>query len=446
MIVNDKPTAVISAPDGICDGSVALLTAQGGMAYLWSTGQSSAMIEVHSSGNYQLIAFNQYGCSDTTNHNLIQYPNPQVQISGPSAICQDAEAVLTAVGNGSLLWNNGDTTTSITINSSGNYSVQVTDHNGCSASTNHFVSTLSSPVIVIAGPDDMCDGETVSLTAVCANAASFSWNTGVSINTIQVNPASTTTYSVTAVSADGCVAQENHTLAVHPSYSADFTAEICQGQPYSGYGFNLPVQNVPGEFVFTDNLQTAYGCDSIRSLHLTVKPIPVITGNIIGNSEVTSLGNFVYMIDPVENANLYEWIISNPNWSVSYNQTVAQVSVLTPGTGTLSVYALNECGQSQPVSIQISYGMGINDAEMSVIQVYPNPTNGMINVQCTMNNAQLFNGELQLFDMYGKMLNRWEMSGENMELDLSLYAAGVYLLKLRNTQTATESVVKVVKQ
>lgn len=446
VIVNDKPTAVISAPDGICDGSVALLTAQGGMAYLWSTGQSSAMIEVYSSGNYQLIAFNQYGCSDTTNHNLIQYPNPQVQISGPSAICQDAEAVLTAVGNGSLLWNNGDTTTSITINSSGNYSVQVTDHNGCSASTNHFVSTLSSPVIVIAGPDDMCDGETVSLTAVCANAASFSWNTGVSSNTIQVNPDSTTTYSVTAVSADGCVAQESHTLAVHPSYSADFTAEICQGQPYSGYGFNLPVQNVPGEFVFTDNLQTAYGCDSIRSLHLTVKPIPVITGNIIGNGEVTSLGNFVYMIDPVENANLYEWIISNPNWSVSYNQTVAQVSVLTPGTGTLSVYALNECGQSQPVSIQISYGMGINDAEMSVIQVYPNPTNGMINVQCTMNNAQLFNGELQLFDMYGKMLDRWEMSGENMELDLSSYAAGVYLLKLRNTQTATESVVKVVKQ
>lgn len=446
VIVNDKPTAVISAPDGICDGSVALLTAQGGMAYLWSTGQSSAMIELHSSGNYQLIAFNQYGCSDTTNHNLIQYPNPQVQISGPSAICQDAEAVLTAVGNGSLLWNNGDTTTSITINSSGNYSVQVTDYNGCSASTNHFVSTLSSPVIVIAGPDDMCDGETVSLTAVCANAASFSWNTGVSSNTIQVNPASTTTYSVTAVSADGCVAQESHTLAVHPSYSADFTAEICQGQPYSGYGFNLPVQNVPGEFVFTDNLQTAYGCDSIRSLHLTVKPIPVITGNIIGNSEVTSLGNFVYMIDPVENANLYEWIISNPNWSVSYNQTVAQVSVLTPGTATLSVYALNECGQSQPVSIQISYGMGINDAEMSVIRVYPNPTNGMINVQCTMNNAQLFNGELQLFDMYGKMLNRWEMSGENMELDLSPYAAGVYLLKLRNTQTATESVVKVVKQ
>ena len=446
VIVNEKPTAVISAPDGICDGSVALLTAQGGMAYLWSTGHSSAMIEVYSSGNYQLIAFNQYGCSDTTNHNLIQYPNPQVQISGPSAICQDAEAVLTVVGNGSLLWNNGDTTTSITINSSGNYSVQVTDRNGCSASTNHLVSTLSSPVIVIAGPGDMCDGETVSLTAVCANAASFSWNTGVSSNTIQVNPASTTTYSVTAVSEDGCVAQESHTLAVHPSYSADFTAEICQGQPYSGYGFNLPVQNVPGEFVFTDNLQTAYGCDSIRSLHLTVKPIPVITGNIIGNGEVTSLGNFVYMIDPVENANLYEWIISNPNWSVSYNQTVAQVSVLTPGTGTLSVYALNECGQSQPVSIQISYGMGINDAEMSVIQVYPNPTNGMINVQCTMNNAQLFNGELQLFDMYGKMLDRWEMSGENMELDLSSYAAGVYLLKLRNTQTATESVVKVVKQ
>ena len=446
VVVNERPTAAITAPDGICDGSVAMLTAQGGVAYLWSTGQTAAMIDVQASGTYQLIAYNQYGCTDTASHILVQYPNPQLQITGPSAICQDAEAVLTAVGNGSFLWNTGDTVTSITITSPGYYSVQVTDLNGCSATTSQNVATLSSPVIVIAGPNDMCADETVSLTAVCANATSFSWNTGVSNNTIQVSPSTTTTYSVTAISVDGCVAQQSHTLAVHPSYLTDFTAEICQGNSYAGYGFSIPVQNVPGEFEFTESLQTAYGCDSIRTLHLTVKPIPVITGNIIGNGEVTSLGNFVYMIDPVENATSYEWILSNPNWSVSYNQTVAQVTITTPGTATLSVYAINDCGQSVPASMQITYGTGIDDAEMSVVKVYPNPNNGMINVQCTMNNAQLFNGELQLFDMYGKMLDRWKMSGENMELDLSSYAAGVYLLKLRNTQTATESVVKVVKQ
>ena len=446
VVVNERPSASITAPDGICEGSAALLTAQGGVAYLWSTGQTAAMIDVHASGIYQLIAYNQYGCTDTTFHTLIQYPNPQLHITGPSAICPDAEAVLTAIGNGTLMWSNGDTTASVTIASPGYYYVQLTDAHGCTATTGQNVSALSSPVIVIAGPEDMCDEETVSLTTVCANASSFSWNTGVSNNTIQVSPSATTTYSVTAVSADGCVAQQSHTLAVHPSYSADFTAEICQGHPYYGQGFSIPVQNEPGEFTFTESGQTAYGCDSSRTLHLTVKPIPVITGSIIGNGEVTSLGNFVYMIDPVENATLYEWVLSNPNWNVSFNQTVAQVTVLTPGTATLSVYALNECGQSLPVSIQITYGTGINDAELSVIQVYPNPTNGMINVQLTSNNEQLFSGEIQLLDMYGKLLNRWEMNGNDMQLDLSSYAAGVYMLKLRNAQTATESVVKVVKQ
>jgi len=48
--------------------------------------------------------------------------------------------------------------------------------------------------------------------------------------------------------------------------------------------------------------------------------------------------------------------------------------------------------------------------------------------------------------MYGKLLNRWEMSGNDMQLDLSSYSAGVYLLKLHNSQNSTESVVKVVKQ
>jgi hypothetical protein len=446
VVINEKPIASITAPEGICEGSVATLAAQGGMAYLWSTGQTAATIDVHASGTYQLIAFNQYGCTDTTSHILILYPNPQLAISGSVAICQDAQAVLTAIGTGSFLWNTGDTTALLTISNPGLYQVQLTDFNGCTAMESHNVAALPSPVIVIAGPNDMCSGVSVSLTAVCANATSFAWNTGATSNTIEVSPSETTTYSVSAISADGCTAQESHTLAVHQSYFAEYTAEICQGHAYYGQGFSIPVQNEPGVFTFTENLQTVFGCDSIRILHLTVDAIPIINSSIIGNGQVPSLGNFVYMIDPVENANSYEWILSNPNWNISYNQTVAQVTVLTPGTATLSVYALNDCGQSQPVSMQIIYGTGIDGVEMSVVKVYPNPTNGMINVQCTMNNAQLFDGEWQLFDMYGKMLNKWEMSGENMKLDLSSYAAGVYLLKLRDTQTAMESVVKVVKQ
>lgn len=446
VVVNARPTAAIVAPTGVCEGSTVALTAQGGYAYLWSTGQSSAMIDVSVSGEYQLIAYNEFGCTDTATHSLIQYPQPQVSIAGTSALCQGEQGVLTAVGTGTFLWNTSDTSSSIAINNPGFYQVQMTDVNGCVAYANQNVTALASPTIVITGPNDMCENDTVNLTVVYTNVASFSWNTGETGNTIEVSPNGNTTYSVIAISEDNCTAQQSHTLLVHPTYRFDFDAEICQGHSYSGQGFTVPVQQEAGEFTFTNPMQTVHGCDSVCVLHLTVNAVPVITNPISGNGTVTTPGNYVFMIDPVEGANSYEWILSNPNWTLSYNQTVAQVSIMYPGTATLSVYALNECGPSQPMSIQITYGVGIDDMEMTVVKVFPNPTNGFVNVQLTMNNEQLFSGEIQLLDMYGKLLNIWEMSGDDMQLDLSSYAAGVYMLKLRNTKNAMESTVKVVKQ
>lgn len=36
--------------------------------------------------------------------------------------------------------------------------------------------------------------------------------------------------------------------------------------------------------------------------------------------------------------------------------------------------------------------------------VYPNPTTGVVNVQCAMNNVQVGMVEFQLFDAYGRLL------------------------------------------
>ncbi len=446
IIVKERPDAVIIAPDGICTGASAIMTAQGGQAYLWSTGQTAAQIEVQSSGIYQLVAFSSNGCTDTVSHILSLYPTPQLTIFGDTALCQGEQGVLTATGLGTFLWSTGDTTPSIEVTASAYYHVQLTDFNGCVAYANRYVSAIASPTIVIYGVNDICENDTTNLTVFCTNTASFIWNTGESSNTITVSPSGTTTYSVTAVSADNCIAQQNHTITVHPSYFADFWAEICVGQSYSGQGFNIPLQNESGEFDYVYTLQTAYGCDSVRILHLTVNPLPVITGVISGNTQPTSVGNYVYMIEPVENATSYEWILSNPNWNISYNQTVAQVSVLSPGTASLSVYALNECGQSLPVSTQITFGTGINGIDMYSVRVFPNPTQGITNIQCMMSDGLIFDGDVQLLDMYGTLLGVWKLSGENMKLDMSQYAAGVYLLKLRNTLNSTESIVKVVKE
>jgi gliding motility-associated-like protein len=60
---------------------------------------------------------------------------------------------------------------------------------------------------------------------------------------------------------------------IYTNVSTIIKDTICAGEFYSENGFNLPVQNSAGAFIFTDTLLTAeYGCDSIISLMLTVKP------------------------------------------------------------------------------------------------------------------------------------------------------------------------------
>lgn len=445
VVVNERPVAHIEAPAGLCEGSTVSLIAQGGLAYLWSTGQTAAMIDVSSEGNYQLVAFNQYGCTDTASHILIQYPNPQLSITGAEAICEGSQEQLTAEGEGMFLWSTGDTNANITISQIGYYQVILTDYHGCTATASRYVTALAMPNITIFGPTNVCGVETFDLSVACTNTASYHWNTGATTSSIEVTPSETTTYSVTAVSPDNCTAVQTHTVDVYSVYSFDFEASICQGNSYTGQGFVIPVQDESGEFTFTETYTSVHGCDSVRTLHLAVTAVPVIANPISGNSTILTPGNYVYTIGSVEGATSYEWILTNPNWTLSYNQNIAQITVLVPGSATLSVYAINDCGQSQPASIQVSYSTGIDDVDGYSVAVYPNPTNDRINVQLTMNNEQLFGGEIMLMDMYGKLLNRWEMNGNDMQLDMSSYASGVYMLKLRNSQNSTESVVKVVK-
>ena len=78
--------------------------------------------------------------------------------------------------------------------------------------------------------------------------------------------------------------------------------------------------------------------------------------------------------------------------------------------------------------------------ESSLI-LYPNPTSGIVNVQCTMNNVQLSGAEIHVVDMYGRLLDVVEAnnysplrtdahgSAVQTQIDLSRYANGIYFIK-----------------
>ena len=75
-------------------------------------------------------------------------------------------------------------------------------------------------------------------------------------------------YTQTLQTVNGCDSIVTLTLNVNPIYNTELTATICQGQTYTENGFNVSEAGV-----YTQNLQTINGCDSIVTLTLNVNPI-----------------------------------------------------------------------------------------------------------------------------------------------------------------------------
>lgn len=130
-----------------------------------------------------------------------------VAADGPTTICEGEDVVLTASEGASYLWSNGATTRSITVTSSGTFSVTVTDANDCAAASSDVVVTVnplpSVPTITAGGPTTFCNGESVTLTS--SQAASYLWSNGATTQSITVTNAGM--YSLTVKNGAGCSAR-----------------------------------------------------------------------------------------------------------------------------------------------------------------------------------------------------------------------------------------------
>ncbi len=69
----------------------------------------------------------------------------------------------------------------------------------------------------------------------------------------------------------GCDSIFRLTLTVHPAPDLSFSDAVCYGNDYHNHGFNLTA--VTTDTIVSDTLKTRWGCDSIRTLSLTVHPV-----------------------------------------------------------------------------------------------------------------------------------------------------------------------------
>jgi len=110
----------------------------------------------------------------------------------------------------SYLWSTGETTESITVTESGEYTVTATDCKGCTATDT--VKVTIGDAKADAGDDiTICTSEETTLSV--EGEGTYLWSTGETTQTILVSPEATTEYSVT-VTNDLCEATDTVTVNV----------------------------------------------------------------------------------------------------------------------------------------------------------------------------------------------------------------------------------------
>ncbi|MGB3546213.1 MAG: SprB repeat-containing protein, partial [Saprospiraceae bacterium] len=375
-----QPPAImvaISTSGDVCTGdsdATATATATGGtppFTYSWSTGANGPTITGLGSGTYTVTATDANGCPKTGTVTIQTFPSPTVSIQGPDIICGAGNSgTLTAVGAGGAPgylynWSTGAVTASITVGTSGTYSVTITDQNGCTASTSKTVTVIDDLVINLTSTNISCNGGNDGTATVTVTGGSmpytYMWSTGATTPTI--TGLGTGTYTVTVTEGNGCKAIGNVTITQPPmiSKSVEVTDVTCFGGsdgaidvmvsggtiPYSyNWSTGATTQDLTGLMagLYSITVTDANGC-MMSILNIVVEQSPQINLTISG-TDVDCNGAATGSVDLGVSGGTPPFTY---NWS--NGATTQDLSNVVAGTYSVTVTDVFECDATISITI-----------------------------------------------------------------------------------------------
>ncbi len=195
--MNGAATAVVSGGSGSYN-------------YSWNTTppQTTATANNLGAGTYSVTVSSNGACTITATVILMEPAALNLSANTTDAKCgkNNGSANATVTGGTppyTYSWSNGANSSSITNLSPGNYSVTVTDGNGCMVTKNNLlVTNINNTVAVSLGKDTViCPGQSFVLSP--GNFASYQWQDNSTASTFTVS--SSGLYSVKVTDIDGCI-------------------------------------------------------------------------------------------------------------------------------------------------------------------------------------------------------------------------------------------------
>ncbi|MCO5261142.1 MAG: choice-of-anchor D domain-containing protein [Crocinitomicaceae bacterium] len=412
--VTASPTPGPAAPTvSVVDNCGSSTLSAVGTGLLWSTGETTPSITVYSSGTYTVTQT----ISGCTSSPASVTANPTAGPAAPTVSVVDncGSSTLSAVGTG-LLWSTGETTASITVYSSGTYTVTQTI-SGCT----------SSPASVTANPTAGPAAPTVSVVDNCGSSTLSAVGTGLTWSTGETTPSITVyssgTYTVTQT-ISGCTSSPASVTAnPTPGPAAPMVSVVdsCGYSILTAIGSNLSWstgETTPTITVTTSGnfwvSQTIGGCTSATTL-VTASPYnftPTSIGSLpticsYNDPLVLTSGSpagGTYVGNGVTNGTFYPSVAGLGGSVITYEYTNA-----------------NGCKTSAQALIIVDACLAIDAIEYK-FDIYPNPTSD----ELTIYSSELIT-KVQIIDPTGKIVYEESNLNQNEVLfNFSDYSQGIY--------------------
>jgi predicted RNA-binding protein with TRAM domain len=434
-----------------CTNPSATLTATGGGSYLWDDASTSATRTVSTGGIYSVTVTDATnGCSAATTVSVGQNTTePTVGSTGSSSVCPGSSVTLGGSGAVSYTWSGGITNgVAFTPTATTTYIVTGTATNGCTNTSTKTVTVLpvytftasagSNGSISPSGTTNVCSGgnQTYSITASSGYHIANVLVDGISNSTA----ISTGSYMFTAVTATHTIsatfaATSTSSLTISwsgssPEYDAAHTCTVSACPAYGSHYFVLYGYN-------TSLSATASGGSGIITYHwntgATGSPLTIST------TGTATCSYSVYATDAAGGTS-----------AVIY-ASVVDVRCSTPGNSTKTQMCRNGktiCVDNNAVAAQISSGATVgacgswkqgnhgSSVDLTdVINVYPNPGEGLLNVEIPATNKS---AEITIMDVTGRVIDSRSITnneGAAIQFNLSNIAKGIYLVKVNTGGT-----------
>jgi N-acetylneuraminic acid mutarotase len=275
-------------------------------------------------------------------------------------------------------------------------------------------------------------------------------------------------YQDILTNSKGCDSIVTSTLVVKPQNISYQIADICDG---SGYLFKSTILTMSG--LYYDTLQSVNGCDSIIALNLNVlhhassyhavsicpSDFYTFDSNILTTSGLyydtlqssagcDSIVILNLMVNPFITTVLYDTIFDSETYLFGND------SLTTEGTYLDTLLDLNGCDSLVMLNLSVvpmlTTTSVLEQNNAASLQVYPNPSNGLVMVAFKINNTPFY--ELSIIDQLGRIVYKNDDQNlpqtaiqQEIPLDLSNLSNGIYFVRLQTNNNNLVEKIQLVK-